>query len=145
MANGDIKKMGQLFLDNYAQNVNSTINAPHYNYTPNFTFKDTDDYTKQHNWVEFNEERQKKYICTNGIFYGAKYNDLIKSFKNITLDGELYELRVPTESEILYLYENNLFSYKYKISLFVGTLNSYNSPSSVIFLKDFIKSLYFAP
>lgn len=110
MANGDIRRMGQLFLSNYAQNVNSTINAPHYNYTPSFTFKDTDDYTKKHNWVEFNEGGQKKYICTNGIFYGVKYAELTKSFKNITLDGELYELRVPTESEILYLYENNLLN-----------------------------------
>ena len=110
MSNGDIKKMGQLFLDNYAQDVNSTINAPHYRYTPNFTFKDTNDYTKKHNWVEFNEGGQKKYICTNGIFYGVKYAELTKSFKNITLDGELYELRVPTESEILYLYENNLLN-----------------------------------
>lgn len=110
MANGDIKRMGQLYLSNYAQNVNSTVNAPHYNYTPIFTFKDTTDYTKKHNWVEFNEGGQKKYICTNGIFYGVKYAELTKSFKNITLDGELYELRVPTESEILYLYENNLLN-----------------------------------
>lgn len=110
MANGDIRRMGQLFLSNYAQDVNSTINAPHYNYTPNFTFKDTDDYTKQHNWVEFNEGGQKKYICTSGIFYGFKYNHLIKSFKQIELGGEIYELRVPTESEILYLYENKLLN-----------------------------------
>ena len=86
MANGDTKRMGQLFLDNYAEDVNSTINAPHYRYTPNFTFKDTNDYTKKHNWVEFNEGGQKKYICTNGIFYGVKYAELTKSFKKITLD-----------------------------------------------------------
>ena len=41
MANGDIKRMGQLFLSNYAQNVKSTKDAPHYNYTPVFVFKDT--------------------------------------------------------------------------------------------------------
>lgn len=110
MANGNIKRMGQLFLNNYAQDLNSTINAPHYNYTPNFTFKDTDDYTKKHNWLEFNEGGEKKYICTNGIFYGVKYADLIKSFKQIELDGEMYELRVPTENEILYLYENKLLN-----------------------------------
>ena len=49
MANGDIKRMGQLFLNNYAQNVKPTINAPYYNYTPVFTFKDTNDYTKNKN------------------------------------------------------------------------------------------------
>lgn len=110
MAVGDIKRMGQLFLNNYAQDLNSTINAPYYNYTPNFTFKDTDDYTKQHNWLEFNEGGQKKYICTNGIFYGLRYAELTISFKQIELDGEIYELRIPTESEILYLYENKLLN-----------------------------------
>lgn len=110
MANGDIKKIGQLFLNNYAQDVKPTISAPYYNYTPVFTFKDTDDYTKKHNWLEFNEGGQKKYICTNGIFYGLRYNELTMSFKQIELDGEKYELRVPTESEILYLYENRLLN-----------------------------------
>ena len=110
MANGDIKRMGQLFLSNYAQNVKSTKDAPHYNYTPVFVFKDTNDYTKEYNWVEFNEGGQKKYICTNGIFYGLRYNELTMSFKKITLGGEEYELRVPTKSEILYLYENKLLN-----------------------------------
>lgn len=110
MANGDIKRMGQLFLSNYAQNVKPTMNAPYYNYTPNFIFKDTSDSTKKYSWVEFVEGGQKKYICTNGIFYGLRYNELTLSFKNITLDGEIYELRVPTESEILYLYENELLN-----------------------------------